>query len=98
MSAAELKSLVKALNGASSAEVRLIILPYGLPVKSVRLLTLISTLFAYWRPGAMQEIVGVLKTLKQEVKISEAVLRVSPSVLHVCRRGIGRHVGPLMPS
>lgn len=35
MSAAELKSLVKALHGASTAEVRLITLPYGLPVTSV---------------------------------------------------------------
>ncbi|EPS96952.1 hypothetical protein FOMPIDRAFT_1025179 [Fomitopsis schrenkii] len=49
MSAAELKSLVKALHGASTAE----------------------------------EIAGVLKTLKQEVKISEAILRESKAGLAV---------------
>ena len=35
MSAAELKSLVKALHGAPTDEVRPIIRPYGLPVTSV---------------------------------------------------------------
>ena len=71
----ELKALVKQLQHSSTEQVRLFYFPYGLPVTHDFLLNILTCV--------LQEIIGILQTLKREAKITEGILRVSLSPLNL---------------